>query len=179
MSDLFTHELETQTGAVFSPCRKWRYLLWRIWDRTKPHATFCMMNGSKANETKNDPTVKRCTVRVQKWAEIGFLDVGGVKVVNAFGWVETDSTELPKAIAAGIDILGSENDRYILDACRGAAIVVCGWGLPGHQLLGRGPKLLELLRGAGVKPHALRVNEDGSPGHPLYIGYDVLPKPLP
>lgn len=179
MADLFAAEQVEASGAVFSPCRRYRYLLWRTWDRTLPHATFCMMNGSTADELKNDPTVKRCVVRVGKWAEMGFMDIGGVKVVNAFGWRETDSTKLPKLIAEGIDILGPENDRHILEACVGAAIVVCGWGLPGHQLLGRGPKLLALLRRASVTPYALRINDDGSPGHPLYIGYNVLPRLLP
>jgi hypothetical protein len=178
MTDLFATELERRTGAVFSPCRRWRYLLWRIWDATKPHATFCMMNGSTANEIDGDATVDRCCERAKIWRETGFLDVGGVKVANAFGWVETDSTQLKALIDAGVDLIGPENDRYILEACKGAAIVVCGWGEPGHKLLGRGPKLLELMRANGIRPHALRTNASGAPGHPLYIGYDVLPVPL-
>lgn len=177
MTDLFAAEQARATGAIFSPCRRWRYLLWRIWDFTKPHATFCMMNGSKANERDDDATVTRCQVRAAKWRELGYLDVGGVKVVNAFGWVETDSTQLKALIDAGVDLVGPENDRYILDACRDAAIVVCGWGEPGN-FRGRGPKLLELMRGAGVRPHALKINASGAPQHPLYIGYDVMPVPL-
>jgi hypothetical protein len=179
VADLFAAELEKRTGAVFSPCRRWRYLLWRTWDPAKPHATFCMMNGSKANEVEGDATVDRCVIRTDRWRELGFLDVGGIKVANAFGWVETDSTQLKALIDAGVDLVGPENDRYILEACRAAAIVVCGWGNPGHELLGRGPKLLELMRANGIRPHALKVNANGSPQHPLYIGYDVLPVPLP
>ena len=176
--DLFPTEQTRATGAIFSPCRRYRYLLWRIWDFKRPHATFCLMNGSTADEVADDATVTRCQVRADKWRELGFLDVGGVKVVNAFAWRETDSRKLPQLVKAGVDILGPDNDAHIIDACRGAAIVVCGWGEPGHKLLDRGPRLLELLRAYGVKPHALKVNASGAPGHPLYIGYDVLPVAL-
>lgn len=96
-----------------------------------------------------------------------------------FAWRETDSTLLPKRVEEGVDIVGPDNDRYIVEACQRAAIVVCGWGEPGHKILGRGAKVLELLRGAGVQPYALEVNASGAPKHPLYIGYDVLPRPLP
>jgi len=166
------------TGARFSPCRRWRYALWRTWDQTKPHVTFLMMNPSDANEVDNDPTVARCQVRAGKWAELGWWDVGGVKVVNAFAWVETESRKLAQRVREGVNIVGPDNDAAIVEACLGAAIVVCGWGLPGHQLLGRGPAVLKLLRQYGVDPHAFKVNADGSPKHPLYVGYDVRPMPF-
>ena len=62
MNDLFiTEDEQAATGALFSPCRRYRYLLWRIWDFSKPHATFCLMNGSTADEVADDATVTRCT----------------------------------------------------------------------------------------------------------------------
>lgn len=176
---MFEVEKAAATGAVFSECRRWRYLLWRTWDHSLPHATFCLMNGSTADEVENDATVTRCTVRVHRWGDMGFLKVGGVKVVNAFAWRETDSRKLQKLLKAGIDITGPENDRHILDACKGAAIVVCGWGLPGHQLLERGPQVLAMMRAAGIVPFALHLNADGSPGHPLYLSYDLRPLAIP
>ena len=44
---------------------------------------------------------------------------------------------------------------------------MAGWG-----------RVLQLLREAGVKPHALRINVDGSPQHPLYVGYEIAPKEM-
>jgi hypothetical protein len=161
LTDLFATELERRTGAVFSPCRRWRYLLWRIWDATKPHATFCMMNGSRPTSRRRCDRRPLLPAR-EDLARDRLLDVGGIKVVNAFGWVETDSTQLKALIDAGVDLIGPENDRYILEACKGAAIVVCGWGEPGHKLLGRGPKLLELMRANGIRPHALKINASGA-----------------
>ena len=178
MSDLFATEQAERAGAIFSPCRRWRFVLWRTWDKTLPHATALYMNPSTADEVDNDPTVERWQRRAQRWSEMGFLKVGGIKVTNAFAWRETDSRLLPTWIAEGYDIVGPDNDRHILEACKGAAIVVCGWGEPGHKLLGRGAKLLELMRANGIQPHAFKINASGAPQHPLYIGYDVLPRPL-
>lgn len=177
MSDLFAARLGRQTGADFSECRKWRYALWRWWDTSKPHATFVLMNPSTANEIDNDPTVERCELRLGKWQSMGWWDLGGVKVVNAFAWRETDSKLLRPLVRAGVDIIGMRNDVAILAACAGAAVVVCGWGSPGHILLDRGRKVLDLLRGAGITPHVFKMNDDGSPKHPLYVGYDVKPVP--
>lgn len=102
---------------------------------------------------------------------------GGVEVCNAFGWRETDSRKLPGLIAAGTDIIGPGNNEAILQAALGASIVVCGWGNPGN-LLGRGAFLAKLLDAAAVKLWALKVNQDGTPQHPLYISYRQIPVPL-
>lgn len=136
-----------------------------------------MMNPSTADEIENDPTIERCQRRVRAWEKHG-IKLGGIEVVNVLAWRETDSRMLPKRIAEGIDLIGEKNDRHILEAVKDAAIVVCAWGVPGHKLLNRGPAVLELLRSAGKQPHAFAYNADGSPIHPLYIGYDVMPKPM-
>lgn len=159
-------------GAQFSPCRTWRYRLWRIWDSSLPLACFVLMNPSTADEIDDDPTVLRCQRRVAKWSHI---KIGGVLVVNVFAWRETDSTKLPELIAAGTDIVGPDNDAAIVAAAKEAAIVVCGWGNPGN-LTGRGQSVEQLLRGAGLAPHYLKLNNDGTPGHPLYLGYDLMPQ---
>ena len=47
----------TPSGAQFSRCRRWRYLLWRRWDESKPVANFLMLNPSTADELKLAPGV--------------------------------------------------------------------------------------------------------------------------
>ena len=49
MSSLFPES----SGATFSPCRRYRYTLWRQWDE-RPPATFIMLNPSTADETRDD-----------------------------------------------------------------------------------------------------------------------------
>lgn len=165
-----------ECGAAFSDCRLWRYRLWRIWDTSLPYALFIMMNPSIADEVQDDPTVHRCQKRVQFWKKHAFNlpECGGVVVCNAFAWRETDSRKLPGLIKNGIDIVGPENDTHIMASAFGAGVVVCGWGNPGN-LLGRGQFLLTALKQGGIPVYALTQNQDGTPGHPLYIGYDKEP----
>jgi len=40
----------SESGAKFSACRRWRYLLWRRWDGSKPVANFLMLKGPELTE---------------------------------------------------------------------------------------------------------------------------------
>ncbi len=126
-----------------------------------------MLNPSTADESKNDPTVERCQRRARA---MGF---GGLVVVNLFALRSTD----PQALYVAEDPYGSENMRVIIETSKAADMVICGWGKHG-SLHGHGNFVLQRLRNNGVKPYALKLNKDGSPAHPLYIGYDVKPIPI-
>ena len=39
--DLFN---QTDKGAIFSECKKYRYAIWRIWDKSKPYVMFSLGN---------------------------------------------------------------------------------------------------------------------------------------
>lgn len=161
------------SGAVFSDCERFRYRLWREWDPSKPRAVFVMMNPSTATELQNDPTIERCQRRVAGWPLCG-----GIEVVNIFAWRETDSRKLVARVLAGEDCIGPENDRQIMVAAENSHMVIAAWGKPG-ALKGRGHAVAAMLVAAGHRPFALKLNADGSPQHPLYIGYDVQPEPMP
>lgn len=156
------------TGAVFSPCMRYRTKLWRVWEASKPLVLFLLLNPSTADEVRNDPTVERCQRRA---VAMGF---GGMMVANIFALRSTDPGELYCAV----DPVGPGNDEAILDCASRAGLVVCGWGKHG-ALQGRGPQVLALLRRHGVVPTALQRNADGSPKHPLYVSYEHLPQPIP
>ena len=154
--------------AKFSADRKYRYTLHRVWQPAAPLACYVLLNPSTADETKNDPTVSRCQTRA---INAGF---GGLIVVNIFAWRSTDPAELYRVP----DPVGiASNDRFIIEAVRGSHLVVCGWGKHG-ALAGRGSEVLKLIRSAGKTPHALRINSDGSPEHPLYLSYKLQPLPI-
>lgn len=153
-----------KSGAVFSPCGRYRYRLWRTWGEAAP-AVFVMLNPSTADEIENDPTVERCERRARA---MGF---GGLRVANIFALRSTD----PTALYTCDDPVGPENDAAILESVTGAGLVVCAWGAHGN-LYQRGEKVLRLLRATGVPPHYLKLNNDGTPKHPLYVGYDVKPQ---
>ncbi|MAX61523.1 MAG: hypothetical protein CMK46_07130 [Porticoccus sp.] len=167
------HEADgIRSEAVFSDCERYRYLLSRRWS-DEPKAVLLAMNPSTATEVQNDPTIERFMRRVGLWNSAG-ADYGAVSVVNVFAWRETDSKQLPKRIAEGRDIVGRHNDTAITEACTDAGIVICGWGQPGN-LMGRGPAVMQMLRRQGIRLHALAINADGTPKHPLYIGYAATP----
>ena len=167
MTGLFP-EIPPSTGATFSACRRYRYTLWRTWDASRPACLFLMLNPSTADETDNDPTVERCQRRARA------MGYGRLVVCNIFAFRST----LPGVLYGMEDPEGPENDAAILAQSREAAMVVCGWGTHG-ALRHRGERVLSMLREAGITPHALQINGDGSPKHPLYVSYSRQPVPIP
>jgi hypothetical protein len=62
-----------------------------------------------------------------------------------------------------------------LTACTaGGGKVIVAWGKDG-AFRGRAVEICRLMDEHDIPLWALRVNKDGQPGHPLYIGYDVQP----
>src|SRR6185436_1711534 len=142
----------TESGATFSPCRRWRYLLWRRWDASKPVANFLMLNPSTANEVKLDPTCARARDFAERWG------YGALTVTNVFGFRSTNPLLMKKVP----DPVGPGNDAAILRAAKEADLVVCAWGNHGsHQE--RSKQIRKLLE--GHKLHSLRMNANGEPAH--------------
>jgi hypothetical protein len=155
----------TPSGAQFSKCRRWRYLLWRCWDPAKPVANFLMLNPSTADELQLDPSCTRARNYAERWG------YGALLVTNVFGWRSTDPAQL-KVVK---DPVGRGNNAAIAQAAREAHLVVCAWG--NHALhLDRARQVMELLR--DVRLHSLRVNGGGQPAHPLYLPAKLRPQPF-
>lgn len=165
--NLSLFEDNQDAGAIFSPCGRYRYRLWRHWS-DGPSITWVMLNPSTADATSNDPTVERCCRRART---AGF---GAIQVVNIFALRSTD----PDALYASEDPVGPDNDQAILSAAAESKEIVCGWGNHG-RLNDRGQAVLSLLENAGVKAKALLLTRAGQPGHPLYVAYAVTPRALP
>jgi hypothetical protein len=92
-----------ESSAVFSTCRRYRYVLRRIWDRSTPPAMFVGLNPSTADEVKDDPTVRRCIGYAKRW---GF---GGLIMTNIFAFRSTD----PNALVELDDPVGPRNDAWL------------------------------------------------------------------
>jgi hypothetical protein len=146
------------SGARFSECRRWRYLLWRRWDERKPVANFLMLNPSTADEFQLDPSCTRARNYAQRWG------YGGVLITNIFAWRAT----LPAELKLVKNPVGRGNDVAILRAAREARIVVCAWGNHGAHL-DRAARVRRMLEQNRVKLHVLRLNDSGHPAHPLYL----------
>lgn len=152
---------QSHRGASFSPCRKFRYLLWRTWDDSR-WINFLCLNPSTADEVDNDPTVERCERRARR---LGF---GGLIVTNIFAYRETDRHLMMKHP----EPIGVNNDAAIVQAAGLCDVVLCAWGNEGAHL-NRSEAVRKLLLPHADKCRALLVNKSGEPKHPLYCGYEM------
>lgn len=158
----------TVSTAIFGGARhEYRYTLSRTWAEGQPHAMFVMMNPSTADLTADDPSVAKCGRYARAWG------YGGLYVGNTFAYRATDKKRLVEVD----DPVGPDNDFHLVAMAKLACIVVFAYGQPGHpRLRTRGPELARLLmREAGIRPHVLRLANDGTPYHPLYLKETLQP----
>jgi len=150
--------------AVFSTDRRYRYVLWRIWDPNLRYLAVIGLNPSTADETKDDPTVAKLQRLARKWG------YGGLCMLNLFAWRDTD----PKKMKQAQSPTGQENDFWILQCIRDlrCGMILAAWGAHGTHH-GRARAVQDLLRGFPV--YALEVTKGGQPGHPLYLREDKEP----
>jgi hypothetical protein len=153
----------TKSGAQFSPCRKWRYALWRSWHDGEGHLLVLGHNPSTANENETDPTLTRC---------IGFArDCGfqGVYMLNPWARVATNPADLVKLTEA--ERIGPENNEILCMYFQSAAKVLAAWGAPA-MIEPRVCAMLEMFGAIRNRKHdalyCLAKNKNGSPKHPLY-----------
>lgn len=146
--------------TMFSKCRTWRYTLSRRWtqDTAPRFANFILLNPSTADETRDDPTIRRC---------IGFTKREGFAamiVTNIFAFRATQPKDLKKAY----NPIGPSNNQILRDVAQAASLVVLGWGNDGTYR-DRGADVSCLLKAAGVQPYTLGWTQALQPRHPLYV----------
>jgi hypothetical protein len=149
--------------ATFSNDRAYRYRLERWWDPTLRPAMFVGLNPSTANETEDDPTIRRCIRFAREWG------LGGLVMLNLFALVSTD----PSSLARAADPVGEANDMYLHAHARDAGVVIAAWGaFP--EAHGRAAAVVEaeLLGEYAV----LGLTQQGHPRHPLYMRADCRPR---
>ncbi|GIL13657.1 MAG: hypothetical protein BroJett038_23770 [Chloroflexota bacterium] len=154
-----------ESSAVFSPCRRYRYALWRRWgDLLEPgrdgYAMFICLNPSTADETRDDPTIRRCIAFARAWG------YSGLCMANLFAFRATD----PAKMMAQANPIGPENDEHLSRLAKGALVVVAAWGANGTHL-GRDVEVRRALPAL----HYLSLTKEGHPGHPLYLPKSLTP----
>ncbi len=156
--------------TVLSTDRKYRYTLWRKWERNGPrlkgYVLFIMLNPSTADETKDDPTIKRCKAFAERW---GYEEMC---VVNLFALRATD----PAEVYLHPSPVGEMNNAFILEAARSASLVVCAWGNHGTYQ-NRDLAVIKMLLNHG-RIFALRETKTNCPAHPLYLPKYLDPQPF-
>lgn len=155
---------EVIRNAIFSPDRKYRYSLSRYWGRVwqgmwaDPYITFVCLNPSTANETTDDPTVRRCMGFTEDWGYKGF------QVLNLFALV---STVFPLPATAS-ECVGADNDTFLTRASVLSDKVIAGWGNMGASYPERVATVTNILTNCR-DVYCLALTKTGNPRHPLYV----------
>src|ERR1044072_5112454 len=151
------------TGAHFSDCRKYRYVLWRIWEDSKPAIQFIGLNPSTASEQQDDPTIRRVIRFAKDWG------YGGIYMTNLFAIVSSD----PGILLTCEDPVG-RNDDYLLEVARICKYdALFAWGN-----FKQAEQRAIVVSNMFAKPKVLGFNKNGSPKHPLYVPANVIPVPF-
>lgn len=154
-------------GALFSEDRVYRYRLWRHWSEG-PTMAVIGLNPSTADETQDDPTIRRC---------IGFAKregCGRLEMLNLFGLRSTDPTQLS---LVEFDPIGPDNDDTIMAIAGAADVVVAAWGAEKYAVA-RARDVTAMLAAAQVPVRCLGRTASGAPRHPLYLHRDTELVPL-
>jgi hypothetical protein len=149
-------------SAVFSPCGRYRYALRRHWGGPGGEAMIVGLNPSTADADRDDPTIRRCIAFTRDWGYAGLC------MTNLFAYRATK----PADLMAADHPVGPDNDAWLLEAARNAAIVVAAWGVHGTW---RGRD--QAVRGMLPQLACLGLTRLGQPRHPLYLGRECRPVP--
>ncbi len=152
-------------GARFSPCNTWRYSLTREWLTGNGKLAALMLNPSKADSKRDDPTT---TFMVRLAQRDGFQRY---EAVNLFALVDTN----PAALYRHPNPIGPENDTAILAAIYDADRIIVAWGNNG-QHLDRSRVILRLIDGR--KLWCFGVTKSGEPRFPRAIPSNIVLQPL-
>lgn len=117
---------------------------------------FVMLNPSTADDSKDDPTIRRCIEFARSEG------CGQLFVVNLFAARATN----PRDLWGMVDPVGPGNDAAIGEALK-LGTAVAAWGAVRRpQALIRARHVVGSFR---VRWRCLGLNSDGSPRHPLYV----------
>jgi len=119
---------------------------------------FIGLNPSTADETKDDPTIRRCIRFAKDWG------YGGVLMMNAYAFRATN----PKDMKAVEDPVGPDNDEAFGYRRTQVGLIVAAWG--NHCESSRATKVCHLI---GKPIHCLGRTKSGQPKHPLYLKADT------
>lgn len=186
MSGQLALDTAVERSAVFSDDRVYRYALRRIWDPALAPAMFIGLNPSTADETEDDPTVRRCIRFARDWG------YGGLLMSNLFAYRATDPEELmgewwdregarnpvgEREETGPVGTRRNMNDVWLERLARRAGVMVAAWGAhPMPQMLEPRPGHVQHMLGPALQ--CLGTTKAGHPRHPLYLKADTRLQPL-
>ncbi len=156
----------TDGWAHFSADRKYRYLLGRRISDSPCRLLFIMLNPGTADESHNDPTIRRCIGFAERW------NFGVLEVANLFAF----RTPYVAELRAAKEPIGPDNDAWISRALIAVDRVIFAWGNHGAYMQ-RSSKVTRMVSDV-AQPYQLGLNKTGEPTHPLYLPATTVPTPM-
>lgn len=154
------------SSAILSPCGTYRYRLDRECGSGSLVFAFFGINPSTADASLDDATVR-------KWRGFTTRNGGSRFIVgNLFAYRSTD----PTALRNIPDPFGPSWGEHLLAIIDEADILVPCWGRLSKvplDLRAVPTRLLGLLVSSGKPVLHFGLNDDGTPKHPLMLGYDT------
>lgn len=130
-----------------------------------------------ASVETNDQTIKKMTVFTRQWGWSGFI------MANLFTYIETKSAKLKNL--AYHKAVGEYGDRVLERVIYQVPHIVCAWGaaVPKQKRhrVSAVQSYLRVLARPDAQLWCFGLAKDGSPVHPLMLGYDtkLVPYVLP
>lgn len=164
---------EFYSGAEFSPCRHYRYALWRRWRGTvnAEQVMFIGLNPSTADETEDDNTIRRCIRFAKDWGYCGIV------MTNAYGFRATlpkcmkEGKHTPDSLSITDDPIGPRNTEVLIEQSKNVGLIIAAWGVHCEPAREQG-----VCSAIGLPIHCLGKTKDGRPRHPLYLKADTKPR---
>lgn len=155
---------EVERWAEISEDGAYRYVLGRQWDESLPECVFIMLNPSAADDTRDDPTIRRCMSFAQKFG------CGSLLVGNLYAFRATDAADLWQAAEP---TGGYRNTQSLTELLHRGRVVIAAWGARARQC-----RVDEVLRIRGAdRLMALSFTKSGASRHPLYVRGDAELQP--
>lgn len=154
-----------RSSETFSPCRQWRYSVFRSWDHTLPVLSVVGLSPGSIGKEQNEQSMRRCINFAKSW---GF---GTCWMLNLFAL-----TGDWKALRSVFDPVGPDNDSHIESAFRRSDKILVAWGTGNHPLI---PERVGIVRAiaerCGKPTLCLGKTKSGNPKHPLQAIGDLEP----
>ncbi len=166
MRNLFGEDIQItlkeylDSGAIFSPDRIYRYVLYRKWGTGGKRLNSIGLNPSTADAKNDDPTIHKDVDFARRF---GYDEL---YKLNAHAFISSNPRML---LLKDVDVVGPENDKY-LKSIQGD-VLLC-WGSWGKLDNGVIQVRLNLVKTYFPDAYCLGKNKDGEPTHPLYIPAD-------
>jgi hypothetical protein len=144
-----------------------RLSLHRSWIGSGGTVNWVMLNPSKADDTFDDPTIRKCIGFSKRW---GFARMS---VTNLFTFRATDPRDLRECARCDYARAVGYADRELIRAAAQADLVIAAWGIHGN-MYGRADDVLTRVL-PSQRFRCIGLTQAGFPSHPVMHRYTDAP----